>query len=631
MALVASSLLPACSDDRSVGTGGDDTFKERSCFDFTDYLHTLSVVPTSGWAVAVDVEDGMAYLAEAPQGFKVVDLADPGSPAFRGSLGALQPGQDVVVKDGFAYVTLGADGVAVVDVGDPDRPVVVGRAGTPGNALGVTVVDTIAYVADDVVGLMLLGVGSPDTPQKLGVDNSPGRAVDVAVSGALAYVADEVNGLRVVNVNNPEDPWLLNTVALPAGGEGVAVAGYHAFVAAGAEGLQVVDISVPGEESVVGSVETRAGALGVELDAGGGTAFVACGQGGTEIFDVTQPNAPTGINAVATSGEALDVSVDGGLLVVAEGAAGLRTGRSVTARPPPKTAQGLDTGEGPVATVAARPGMVLGTGAVVGLFTIDPWIGELQPSGSVSLAYEAVDLAVRGDTAYVAADGGGIEMIDVTDAAAPASAGWVPFQGDVASLDVSGDVLYFVSGQQFGTWIPGDADVTTIQLQLATTTTVTVAGDYAYAGERANEIYSVYVSDPKQPLLISTSRVDGTVECIVAHDKNLFLLTSGNNKPNTADGLGIYDLRFPNMPLSIGFVDLASRPLRAALSGDFLYVVLGFAGLQVFDVSDPVNPLRVGSVPSEDESTGVVVLNGAVFVADGAGGLFTLPVQGCVP
>jgi hypothetical protein len=279
-------------------------------------------------------------------------------------------------------------------------------------------------------------------------------------------------------------------------------------------------------------------------------------------------------------------------------------------------------------TVDDGAGFVFGTGSAIGLFAVDPRDTGMQPTGSLTLSYEAVDLAIQGDTAYVAAGPGGIEIVDVTDPANPASAGWVPFQEDVVSLEAVDDVLYFVGGRLFGTWTPGDAEATTIGLQLATTTALTVAGDYAYAGERANSIYVVYVPDPKKPLLISTTLVNGTVEHIIARGEHLFLLTSSSSNAN---GLEVYQLPTPINPVPFGSLNLSARPFRAALSGDYLYVAVGFAGLEVIDVSDPASPVRIGSVPSEGASVGTVVSGGLVFVADGAGGLFSLPAQSCVP
>jgi hypothetical protein len=160
---------------------------------------------------------------------------------------------------------------------------------------------------------------------------------------------------------------------------------------------------------------------------------------------------------------------------------------------------------------------------------------------------------------------------------------------------------------------------------------MTVTGDYAYSGDRKNSIYAINVVDPQRPVHISTVTVEGSVESILAQSGHLFVLTSSSIKPNSADGVGIYFLPSPVLPLPIAFLNLSARPYRAALSEDYLYVATGLAGLEVIDVSDPASPLRIGSVPSGDASTGTVVVGGAVFVADGTGGLFELPAQGCVP
>jgi hypothetical protein len=631
VALFASAMLSACSDDSAVSTGPDDPFKGRSCFDFTDYLHTASLTETPGWALAVAIEDDVVYVADGNNGLQIIDCRNEAAPVLRGAIGTSDPAQDVDAADGIACVTLGTGGVAVIDAGDLDRPVIVGRVTTPGGARGVTVVDTVVYVADDVVGLVLISIARPDAPYTLGVDNSPGRAVDVDVAAAFAYVADEQNGCRVVNVRNPSDPWLVNTVSLPFGGRGVDVSGNLAFVAAGGGGLQIIDISTPGGEKVVGSVAARGVAENVAVDATGRVAFVAKGRNGVDVVDVADPNAPEIVNLLATSEDAIGIAAGGGIAVVGESAAGVRTVNSLAPQPPPVTARLPGSVAGEVNCVASGPGKAYGAGSTIGLFVVEPGRPDLQPLGTLALSYDAVALMAPGDTVYVAPESGGIEMVDVSDPTRPASAGWVPYQGGVASLDWRSGVLYFAGGRTFGTWIPGDGGVNTVDLVSSTASAVAVDGDYAFVGKTTNSMQAVNIEVPDRPISIFPLGTAGSSRDMVAADGYLFIVTAASSLPNSSNGLEVYDVRNPLTAGPVAFVNFSTRPYRAALAKNLLYVAAGNGGTVVIDVSDPANPLRIGSAPSQSVSMGAAVAGGTVFVADGVNGVFTVPAQGCVP
>jgi hypothetical protein len=254
----------------------------------------------------------------------------------------------------------------------------------------------------------------------------------------------------------------------------------------------------------------------------------------------------------------------------------------------------------------------------------------LRTTGTLALPYELVDLFVAGDTAFVASENGGIEMVNVTDPTEFVTAGLVPYQGSVVSIDVVGRLLCFVGGRLFGTWVWGEQDVTTLDIS-SSASTVEIECEYAYVGSRTGELRAVYIGTPNRPLQVSVTQIDGGAEDMVAAEGRLFILTSSNGSGRTSNGVGVYDLLTPQKPVRAGFVSLLDKPQRAALSETYLYVAMGGAGMVVIDVSDPSNPLRIGTVPTGDASMATAVAGGAVFVADRAGGMFTVRAQGCAP
>lgn len=162
-------------------------------------------------------------------------------------------------------------------------------------------------------------------------------------------------------------------VFLPGFANAVAVDGNFAYVAAGSAGLQVVDVTVPETAFAVGSATTPGTANDVEVSRG--RAYVADAEGGLRIFDLAAPASPLEVGFAATPGPALDVAAAGSLVYVADGL-GLRV---------------ID---------AADPAM--------------PFV-----DGGLDLPGNARGVDVSGTLAVVAAEAGGVHVVDVNDPAAP--------------------------------------------------------------------------------------------------------------------------------------------------------------------------------------------------------------------
>lgn len=111
------------------------------------------------------------------------------------------------------------------------------------------------------------------------------------------------------------------------------------------------------------------------------------------------------------------------------------------------------------------------------------------------------------------------------------------------------------------------------------------------------EIYDLSNIANQKPLLIGTITGDTTNHSTWTSEDGKYLFSCRE----TFDGdLRVYDVTQPSQPLlvkSIKAGDLglnAITPHNPTVMGNYLYVAWYQAGLQVFDISDPRNPLRVG-------------------------------------
>jgi sugar lactone lactonase YvrE len=254
----------------------------------------LSRLPIPGYANAVDVVGGFAYVASGGTGMQIVDVSDRANPHIVAAFDTPGNGNDVKVAGGLAYLADGASGLRVIDVSNPAAPQQVGLIDTPGTAQGVALAGPYVYVADGTSGLRIIDVSNPATPQQVGALTLSGTSKGVAWAGnGLVVVACGSGGVRIVDVSVPSAPVLRGSAAT-SDARDVAVDGPSAYVADFAGSLKVVNFSQPSAPQVVGSTgQTLGGALADVAKAGRFTfgADVIL-PSGVPIVDVSVPGAP---------------------------------------------------------------------------------------------------------------------------------------------------------------------------------------------------------------------------------------------------------------------------------------------------------------------------------------------------
>jgi len=242
----------------------------------------------------------------------------------------------------------------------------------------VVVVENIAYVADGDGGLRVADVSDPKNPAIIASVDTLGYANGVAIAGNMAYLAcgsyEKWNGLQVISVSDPESPVIIGSVDIPGSAYGVAVTGDTAYVASGWGGLQVIDVSDPKHPVIIGYA-SRVG-YASDIDVMGDTVYVAAESSGLNLIDVSNLEKPVIISSVGNDAQGLTIA--GGMAYLADDNEGFQV---------------IDVSD------PANPAII----------------------GIVDYSCDANDLAVAGDTAYLACNflssiGGrwnGLKVIDV--------------------------------------------------------------------------------------------------------------------------------------------------------------------------------------------------------------------------
>ncbi len=124
---------------------------------------------------------------------------------------------DVIVADNYAYVANAHDGIAVVNVANPAAPSIIRSVNLPDTPTRVDINNGILFVADKSV-VELFSLADRTNPSLLGSYSQSGLEVqDVISNGSYAYVLGTLSGqpvLEVIDVSNTALPVLKSSITV---------------------------------------------------------------------------------------------------------------------------------------------------------------------------------------------------------------------------------------------------------------------------------------------------------------------------------------------------------------------------------------------------------------------------------
>ncbi len=539
-----------------------------SIWDVTDPSHPAFRLHAGGpqWVIALDVrDDGLLAVVQETEGVFFWDITDPDAPFLVGSYRPYLLGLDVAMTDQYAYVAKGR-GFDVVDIHDPARPSVVPAVTAGASALVVE--GGRLYVGETLPRLSIFDLSDPSSPVFLGRVDLPDAPKNLAVGGDHLYASYRFSeDVTVVDVSNPAAPSVVTTYT--ASGEVGDMALSGGFLWLGTAhggppvGLEVVDVSDPAAPVQEGTLETDGGGRGIALD--GDTVYLGDRETMFDVIDGTHPDAPALRWKGDRDGDITDVAVAGDVAYVALDPDGLVT---------------VDVSD-PTAPVA---------------------LGSVNTSGT------ARAVAVEGTVACVADGGDGLAIVDVSTPSAPNVLRHVGLT-DAWDVAVAGG-LAFVADASSGLRIvdvdpPGSASVVSTLSTTGFARGVAYANGLVYLASSSGGLRIVDVSDPTSPSEIGSAATAGSAHAVTV-DGGWAYVCEGVN------GLEVFDVSDPSAPVPVasyshgaGFIAVDS-----VLSGTLLYVATWNKAIYRFDVSDPRNPLRIGTQRTTDFHNGALAFGG---------------------
>lgn len=268
-----------------------------------------------------------------------------------------------------------------------------------------------------------------------------------------------------------------------------------------------------------------------------------------------------------------------------------------------------------------------GAGGLVTVDVTDP-AAPIPPTGSLSLPGNANDLAVADGFAYVAAGPAGLQVVDVADPGFSTRIGSLATPGIATDLAVAGDIVYLVDELGLRVIDVTDPAAPLLLDELETpgrARGVDVEGPLVAIADEDAGVHLVDVTDPAAPFLLGSTptRPDGISR---AADVTLrgSLAYVADGREAVLGGLRVLDVSEPTNPVVVGTTSDAfgltsvEPDGRFALAADYLFV----NAVPIFDVAAAEAPLFRSvldfSAFGDAEGHGIAVRNGLVYLV-GAG------------
>jgi hypothetical protein len=644
----------------SEGTGPELTLLDVD--DLTHPREILHVGLTSEGGRVITL-DGTVYLAAGRRGlrwFSVADRLDPQEQAVYDPMDTLIRLISLPDEPGRVYGA-GEEGWAITDIQTPTLPEPLHRVQTDAPVHSLARDGDRLYAVSTDRGLLIyrdpLSEAGMNEPDLLGQWPEKTMLRDLLVQDGYLYLADRQAGLLVVDPNPLEHPTLIQTLSLPAGVEQIVpLDDGLAYLRSGGEtpGLRLLDLGHPtvgvlpieqfpadvvsmqihcppsgvecpdpylytldGATLAVWTVET--GLLerltsfkinGTVLLLAGDRAYVGSDAGHVSIVDLREPSDARVLGMMGNGAPVRGMVATGNLLFTGlesrasgeDGRAGHPVGQlrvwNVEEPQNPRNLGQIET-PSPFALLTQQ----LQTGGKQRIVTAGETLSffEWHTNSASPDASPAVTVTLTADL-----------MLPV-----PAT-----------SLQLSGDLAYVGTGSGLAVieGISGDEPVLLADLPLGEAVrSVAVLGDRGYlaAGESGLVLDLSDPSDPR-PIANLPSPTGSAPRQLIPAGEQMWAVWDG--------WLGRLDLSRPLPgPSELATITLPDiTPTDLAVQGNLAYVTDLFAGLFALDISDPTQPILLGSIdtPGQAHAFALAEEGRLGYVADGECGVRVVALDG---
>ena len=451
------------------------------------------------------------------------------------------------------------------------------------------------------MGFGLLDIFTPANPNWLGVVRLPGFSQSVDLSDVNAYLSLRSEGVGIVSIERPFEPKMIGKFDVDGIVVDTVVEGNLAYVLSVTDGISIYDIS---------SLEKPIRLSKVNLEGGYRLFFkdsklYAVGEFGLAIIDVLDPRNPKIISKIETKGPAKGIFVSGPYAYVCADDLEI-----VLVENPekPLVVGRFDFGSSAVSVkVYSNNLFVVDEGYGVKVFDVTE---RSKPKFKFQISAGEVpsDTAVLGSKVYILDSVGQLIEYDLRNSKIYT----IPIPGLPKKIKIVGERAYILSDLVDG--------VIVVDIKKMKFLRVVDLGFQPKAMEIfgnvmvlvGKKLAIVDLSSVESPKLISSIDLPGDAKAIATFGN--FVVVGGRNMP-----VEIYDLSDLKEPMKVGSVQLNYVNSIVVKKG---YLITGTdEGLTIIDVSNPAKPGIVKKIDLPSPVDDMELFGNWLYVADSENGL----------
>mgnify|MGYP000509984593 CR=1 FL=1 len=236
----------------------------------------------------------------------------------------------------------------------------------------------------------------------------------------------------------------------------------------------------------------------------------------------------------------------------------------------------------------------------------------------------AHDVTVVGNYAYVAGDGSGLAIIDITDKANPGNPIYKATSGGAYGIVVNGNYAY-VADWNSGLAIidisnPASPGIPVYMDTSGNARGVTVVGNYAYVADFASGLAIIDISNPASPGTPVYMNTSGLAQGVTVVGNYAYVA-------DNESGLAIINITDKANPGTPVYMNTSGAAYGVTVVGNYAYVGDDASGLAIIDITDKANPGTPVYMDTSGNARGVTVVGNYAYVGDRTSGLAIIDVS----
>ncbi|NUO18222.1 T9SS type A sorting domain-containing protein [bacterium] len=590
----------------------------------TSTAQSINYVGSTFWSGGPDLEviGDYAYCS-FHNGIKVLDASDPSNLTEVSQAACPGRGEGLDVNGNYVYLANGEAGLSIIDVSNPLAPSVITTMAIAGYTMDVKYENGYAYLATWWHGLQIVDVSDPHAPHWVGGLQTNGGAWGVDVANGIVAIADGEAGAMLIDVEYPDAPFAYASVSAPRFTHDVDLAGSRLYVSSSDNpdaGLYIFDVSDPSAPDSLGMTSSSRGVWATDIQ--GDYAYLADALFGLRVIDVSEPRNPVQTDwwQNPNSGKTLGVCAVDTIVYLSDGNSAEHTYvdyssgvHAISIADPTNIFEfGSLLANGRVSDVAIRDNLVFAANWEPRFLIADvsnPVAPVFVASAPIEDFDASFEIDVEGNLAVVS-DGVGYQFYGIQNISAPTHLASYRTNDWGPDFQLDGGLMYYFAGHRFAIMSTANLpEIDTLGSCALQYFGYTMDVDYPYAyvidGLALNIID---VADSTNPHIVFSDTMN--VLDVNKHGDYLYIATPDS-------GILVYDVSNPVSPVVVGSGTMASGEAYSMDSWDhYLWVTKRSDGIEVFDISNPVNPVSLASYNTQGSAWRVEVHEGLAYVAD---------------